>query len=550
MIVLLAIGFLAGVITAISPCVLPVLPILLAGGASGRRPFRIITGLVASFVVFTLFASWILSHLGLPQDLLRNVAIALLFVVAATLLVPQLGSLLERPFAALTRHRAGGGGFLLGVSLGLVFVPCAGPVLAAISVVAANNHVGLRTILLTVAYAVGAAVPMLLIALGGRKVATRVRSRGPLLRVGSGAVIGLVALGIAFHVDDHFTTALPGYTSALQKHVEDTKTAQKQLEKLTGTKPLTAKKGAVGHLPSYGPAPALQPTGRWFNSQPLTIASLRGKVVLVDFWTYSCINCLRTIPHLEAWYSAYHAKGLDIIGVHTPEFAFEHVSSNVAAAIQRLKIKYPVDQDNDYKTFDAYHNDAWPAEYLIDKRGVIRDIHQGEGPYGPTEALIRQLLGDNGPHAVKVPDLTPTEIRTPESYLGFERLERFDGLGENDYTQSEIYAVIRPNEFATYTFPQMLPPNELAYSGRWNVQAQRIVAGPNARLRLHFQAKDIYIVIGGKGRVTALVNGKPAGSIAVSSYRLYTVEHYPTTRDGNLELRFTPGLQAYSFTFG
>src|SRR5438105_13687136 len=202
MLVLLGIGFLAGLVTALSPCVLPVLPILLAGGASGRKPFRISTGLIASFVVFTLFASWLVGKLGLPQDLLRNVAIALLFVVAATLIVPQLGLLIERPFARLTRFRAGGGGFLLGVSLGLVFVPCAGPVLAAITVVAANNHVGLRALLLTVAYAVGAAIPMLLIALGGRGVATRLRAQGGTLRLASGLLIAVVALGIAFHVDD------------------------------------------------------------------------------------------------------------------------------------------------------------------------------------------------------------------------------------------------------------------------------------------------------------------------------------------------------------
>src|SRR5439155_27162977 len=198
MVVLVGIGLVAGFVTAISPCVLPVLPVLLAGGASGRKPLRIAVGLVASFVVFTLFASWLRDKLGLPQDLLRNVAIALLFLVAATLIVPGIGALLERPFAPLTRHRAGGGGFLLGVSLGLVFVPCAGPVLAAITVVAANNHVGLRAILLTVAYAVGAAIPMLLIALGGRGVATRLRAQGGTLRLASGLLIAVVALGIAF----------------------------------------------------------------------------------------------------------------------------------------------------------------------------------------------------------------------------------------------------------------------------------------------------------------------------------------------------------------
>src|SRR5258708_3477866 len=370
MIVLLGIGFVAGLVTAISPCVLPVLPVLLAGGASGSRPLRIVSGLIASFVVFTLFASWILGKLGLAQDLLRNLAIALLFLVAATLLVPAFGTLLERPFAALTRRRAGGGGFVLGVSLGLVFVPCAGPVLAAISVVAANNHVGLRAVLLTIAYALGAALPMLLIAYGGRTVSTRVRAQGQTLRIASGVVIALVALGIAFHVDDRFTTALPGYTQALQKPIEDTSTARRQLDKLTRAKPLVATKStSTAALPDYGLAPALKPGGDWFNSPPLTLSQLRGKVVLLDFWTYSCINCLRSLPHLEAWDAAYRSNGLVIIGVHTPEFAFEHVASNVQAAVERLGGKYPVVQDNQYRTWDAYSNQYWPDAYLIGPTG-------------------------------------------------------------------------------------------------------------------------------------------------------------------------------------
>src|ERR1700722_558254 len=236
MAVLLGIGFLAGVITAISPCVLPVLPILLAGGASGRKPFRIIAGLISSFVVFTLFATWILGKLGLPRDLLRNIAIALLFLVAATRLLPRLGLLLERPFARLTRFRAGGGGFVLGASLGLVFVPCAGPVLAAISVAAATNHVGLRTILLMVAYASGAAVPMLLVARGGKRLAGSLRAHASSVRLASGLVIGLVALAITFNLDSRFQTLLPGYTQALQAHIEDTATAERELLTVGGTR--------------------------------------------------------------------------------------------------------------------------------------------------------------------------------------------------------------------------------------------------------------------------------------------------------------------------
>ena len=445
MIVLLGIGFLAGIVTAISPCVLPVLPILLAGGASGRKPFRIVAGLVTSFVVFTLFASWILEKLGLPQDFLRNLAIALLFVVSATLLVPQLGALLERPFAALTRRRAGGGGFVLGASLGLVFVPCAGPVLAAISVVAAQNHVGIRAVLLTVAYACGVALPMLLIAIGGRSAASRLRAHADALRIASGIAIGLVALGIAFHVDDRFATVLPGYTQSLQKHIEDTSAAQRQLAKIRGGKTLTVTSTPEAGLPVYGLAPALKPGGDWFNSPPLTLAGLRGKVVLIDFWTYSCINCLRTLPHLEAWDAAYRSKGLVIIGVHTPEFAFEHVASNVKAAVKRLGIHYPVVQDNAYGTWNAYGNQYWPAEYLIDRNGHVRHYHFGESSYDETESLIRRLLDAKGPMATQLPDMTPTEPSTPESYLGYSRLERYTG------------SPLHKNRAATYVFPVRRP---------------------------------------------------------------------------------------------
>ena len=539
MIVLIGIGLVAGLVTALSPCVLPVLPILLAGGAAGRKPFRIIAGLVSSFVVFTLFSTWLLGKLGLPQDLLRNLAIALLFVVAATLIVPQFGTMLERPFASLTRHRAGGGGFVLGVSLGLVFVPCAGPVLAAVSVVAATNHVGWRAIVLTVAYALGAALPMLLIAIGGRKVATRIRTEGAALRLGAGVVIALVALGITFHLDDHFATAVPGYTQSFQKHIEDSSAARKALAKLrSNTNSIVATQSGAGSLPDAGVAPALAGTGDWFNTEPLTLAQLRGKVVLIDFWTYSCINCLRTLPHLKAWDATYRKDGLVIIGVHTPEFAFEHVSSNVGAAVKRLGIKYPVVQDNDYGTWDAYGNHYWPAEYLIERDGHVRHTHFGEGEYGTTEGLIRQLLGDKGKAAPTVPDATPTSYVTPESYLGAARIERYNGLP------------LRANTVSTYSFPKSLDPNELSYAGKWRIESERAVAADGAKLRLSFFAQHIYLVLGGKGRVDIFVKGKHTGSVTVDAYKLYTLYNAPARDNGLLELHFTPGVQAYAFTFG
>ena len=556
MLILLGIGFLAGVVTAISPCVLPVLPILLAGGASGRRPLRIIGGLVASFVVFTLFATWLLDHLGLPDDLLRNVAIALLFVVAATLLIPRLGLLLERPLARLTRFRASGrgGGFVLGASLGLVFVPCAGPVLATISVVAATNHVGWRAILLTVAYAAGAAGPMLLIALGGRQLAARLRIEGPRVRVLSGAVIALVALAISFNVDSRFQTALPGYSQALQKHIEDTPTARRALQKVGGarksifdqetttqTTPIAQPGPGASSLPVLVPsAPELIAGGQWFNSKPLTLASLRGKVVLIDFWTYSCINCLRTLPHLEAWYSTYHPYGLEIIGVHSPEFAFEHVAANVQAAIKRLGIDYPVVQDNNFATWNAYSNEYWPSDYLIDQQGRIRAYDTGEGGYAEMESDIRELLGVSSVTAPSVSDTTPTEETTPESYLGYIRLDGTRYVG----------SAIARNELKDYPPRLTVPLNSLAYSGNWRVDGDLAVAGADAGLTLHFEGRDVYLVLGGRGRVGVTLAGETPRTIRVDSYKLYTLESLAEDEKRVLSLTFSPGIQAYAFTFG
>jgi cytochrome c biogenesis protein CcdA/thiol-disulfide isomerase/thioredoxin len=538
---LLGIGFVAGVVTAISPCVLPVLPILLAGGAAGRKPLRIVAGLVASFSVFTLFAAWILGELGLPQDLLRNLAIAFLFVLAATLLVPRAALLIERPLAAFSRFRPGnvGGGFFFGATLGLVFVPCAGPVLATVTVIAANNSVGVRAILLTLAYAAGAAVPMLLIAYGGREASARLRRHAQPVRLASGALIALVALGLVFHLDDHLAQLTPGYTTFLQNKIENNTSAKRELSKVRGGgQTLAVVHKTAGGLPDYGAAPALVAGGDWINSKPLTLKQLRGKVVLVDFWTYSCINCLRTLPHLESWYRTYRSKGLVIVGVHTPEFAFEHVASNVRAAVKRLGIAYPVVQDNNYKTWDNYANEYWPAEYLVDRSGHVRHTHFGEGEYGQTEDLIRRLLGASGPKARQMADITPTELLTPETYLGYERIANYTG------------STIQPNRRAVYTFPSSLAQNAFAYSGAWRIGAQQALAGAHARLRLRFHAEDVYVVLGGQGTVTSSIDGKPAGTIHVNAERLYTVRASKKVTDALLELRFSPGVQAYSFTFG
>ena len=417
-------------------------------------------------------------------------------------------------------------------------MPCAGPVLATVTVVAAKNDVGFRAILLTLAYAAGAAVPMLAIALGGREAATSLRRRATSVRLASGALIVLVALGLVFHADDRLAKLTPGYTTFFQNKIEDSSTAKRELAKVRGGRAaLTGVQTASG-LPDYGVAPPLHADGAWINSEPLTLDELRGKVVLIDFWTYSCINCLRTLPHLKAWYAAYHSKGLVIIGVHTPEFAFEHVTSNVKAAVDRLGIAYPVVQDNRYKSWDNYANQYWPAEYLIDRSGHVRHTHFGEGEYGQTEQLIRRLLDVRGATARRVADTTPTEVLTPETYLGYARIANYTG------------SAIGYGKPADYQPAVKLPQNELTYGGRWRVESQQIVAGPGALLRLHFHAKNVYVVLGGSGTVKAFVNGKPLTTLRVDAYKLYTVRASPKVADATLELRFSPGVRGYSFTFG
>ena len=542
MIVLIGIGLAAGLITALSPCVLPVLPILLAGGAAGttaRRPLAIVAGLVASFTVFTLIASRLLHALGLPQDFLRNLAIALLFILAATLLFPALARLAERPFLFLTRRSGNdlGGGFLLGASLGLVFVPCAGPVLAAVTVVAANQNVGLRAVVLTFSYALGAAVPMIAIALGGQRFAQRLRGGVPRLRQGMGLLIAATTLAIALGADTRFQTALPGYTTWVQDKIERNATAKRELAKAVHPR-ATRVKAEVAGLPDFGPAPDFIAGGEWFNSAPLPLRQLRGKVVLVDFWTYSCINCLRTLPQLEAWDARYRAKGLVIVGVHTPEFAFEYKASNVKSAIERYGVRYPVVQDNDYATWNAYSNQYWPAEYLIDKSGHVRHAHFGEGEYDKTEKLIRRLLGISSAPMTHIADTTPTGLLTPESYLGTGRINRVIG--------DAIHAGVP----WTYHLPAAVPQDDLAYGGRWTIEKERAVAVKDARLRLRFSASKVFLVLGGHGSVDVLVDGKATRTVRVDGDRLYTLVDSPKALQALLELHLTPGVSAYAFTFG
>ena len=453
MVELVLAGIVAGFLAGISPCILPVLPVVLAAAAappgSARsagdgperagsagdgptgwrsrgelsRPLAVIAGLVLSFSLLVLAGSEILSLLHLPQDSLRDAGIALLIAVGLGYLIPPLGMLLERPFARLGTRRPSGraGGFVLGLALGVLYVPCAGPILAAVTVVGATHRVGLTAVILTAAFAVGTAVPLLTAGVAAGQLAGRIgalRRQAPWARRAGGAVLVVMALAIAFNVFDGLQRVVPGYSTALQGSA----TIRKQLSQLTEVPHATVTSCSVdaSTLVNCGPAPDFTGITSWLNTpggQPLPLSGLRGKVVLVDFWTYSCINCQRTLPHLEAWYREYARDGFVIVGVHTPEFAFEHVVSNVRAQAAALGVRYPVAVDDSYATWNAYSNQYWPAEYLIDAQGDVRHVHFGEGGYAITEQLIRQLLRAAHPGRGSSSQL-PAAPNEPASLIG------------------------------------------------------------------------------------------------------------------------------------
>jgi thiol-disulfide isomerase/thioredoxin len=299
-------------------------------------------------------------------------------------------------------------------------------------------------------------------------------------------------------------------------------------------------------LEDYGPAPDFAGIASWVNSEPLTMEELRGKVVVLDFWTYSCINCLRTLPYLKRWDEAYRDKGLVLVGVHTPEFAFERDRSNVEDAVERLGLEYPVALDSDYGTWEAWENRYWPAKYFVDREGRVRYAHFGEGEYAESEAVIRELLAEPGLPEMVSNDVTAPQasmdVGTPETYLGYGRLDRFSG------------SPVQPDEEATYSFPAYLPPNGLAYSGRWTVEEERIVAGADARLRMGFRSRSVNLVLGVAERVGAVevfVDGKRLRRVEVRRDDLYPLASLPgPAKEHVLELRFAPGTEAYAFTFG
>src|ERR1700756_4106442 len=531
MLSLALIGLLGGLITGISPCILPVLPVVFFSGtqSSGTqsaddgavavktkpevgRPYRVIGGLVLSFSLVTLVGSALLSLLHLPQDAIRWIALAALVAIGLGLIFPRFEQLLERPFARIPQKQitTRAGGFGLGLALGVLYVPCAGPVLAAIVVAGATANIGLPVVVLTVAFALGTAVPLLFFALAGQRVTQRItafRRHQRQIRIAAGVVTLLLAVALVFNLPAVLQRAIPDYTSSLQNKVG----ADEQLQEKLGSIVNDQNKGLANctsgstQLQNCGPAPDLRGINAWLNTpddKPIDLKALRGKVVLIDFWAYSCINCQRAIPHVEGWYKAYQDHGFEVIGVHTPEYAFEKVTGNVKKGAADIGITYPIALDNSYSTWTNYRNKYWPAEYLIDASGVVRHVSFGEGDYDITEKLNRQLISTTRPGvrlspAVDAPDTTPAGGLTSETYFGVGKMVNYAGGGVYDKGQTN------------FTFPAALPNDTFALQGPWTLDYQGATAdSDSSSIKLNYHAKNVYLVVGGTGNLTVTPDGK------------------------------------------
>jgi cytochrome c biogenesis protein CcdA/thiol-disulfide isomerase/thioredoxin len=585
MAILLGFALLAGAGTALSPCVLPVLPALLASGGAGgrRRPLGVVLGLSLTFAITIVGIAKVADGVGLGSDPLRAVAVVVLLGAGAVLLLPRLGEGLEARMSRLAafgpRSRGDGfrSGLMVGAALGFVYTPCAGPILAAVISVGAATG---RSVAVAIAYTLGSALVLFALTLGGRSLFERVRAagRGPALQRTLGAIMVLTALiiitGEDVRFDQYIAQHIPNVN--LTATLEKSPTVKSRLHEITGRKaPFTASVGTpvaahnasqatlladARQLPVLATAPEFKETEDWFNTpgdRPLTLAGLRGRVVLVDFWTYTCINCIRTLPYLKAWDATYRHDGLTIVGVETPEFSFEHDAANVASAISTFGISYPVVQDNEYGTWDAYKNEDWPADYLIDSSGQVRYLAIGEGDYEKTESAIRALLAEAG-HQVggrgrPTGVIVPSDETSPETYLGTARAQGWvNGPvgGEHDYGSGS-----HPN----------LELDTFAYSGTWNISEQPAVAVAHAGIEAQVQGRHVYLVLSSAGKVPrhveVLLDGRriPAadagadvhdGVVTVTGERLYTLVSLPHDEQRHLTLRFEPGVTGYSFTFG
>ncbi len=595
MLLLMLFAVIAGAGTAITPCVLPVLPALLSASAVGgaRRPLGIVLGLAATFTIAIVALAQLVQGVGLASGAARSLAIIVLIAFGLLMLIPELAKYVQAPLSRLARFgpKTRGDGFWTGVgvggALGFVCAPCAGPILAAVTSVSASSGPTLQVLLVALSYSAGLAAMMLLYGFGGRAVLTRVRAaaRGHTVERALGIVLLGTGVAMAFNLDVRFEEALakdkslPAFlidpTRALEtSHSVRNRLASLRPESRFALRAKTAKGVPVADAPGVeipgvktpplqelGAAPPFTDTQQWFNTpgdRQLTLASMRGHVVLVDFWTYTCINCLRTLPFVEGLYGHYHRYGLDVVGVETPEFTFEQNASNVQQAITADGITYPVVQDNRYGTWNAYQNEYWPAEYLIDARGEVRHTQFGEGDYKADEAAVRARLYAAGTHVLPPPMtahaiVASANLGTPETYLNPQRAQGFaqpltPGVG-------------------SYRASSDLQLNEFALGGRWQVGSESIApASSGAEIEGGVQARDVYLVMTSAGNVPrtgrVLLGGEPipaadrgtdvgpGGYFTVQALRLYYLVKLTADAEFLVTVQLPAGVSAYDFTFG
>ena len=575
MALLMLFALVAGAGTALSPCVLPILPAVLSAGVTGgrRRPLGVVTGLALSFTFATVGLVYVIDALGLPNGVARDIAIVVLFAFGFSLLVPPSGDRVEAFASRLAPGpaRFGGDGFgsglIVGASLGLVYAPCAGPILAGVIVVSAAQDFTAGRLAVALSYAVGSAIVLYLLLLGGRRLSQRLAPVRGRIQMALGAVMVVVAVAMTANLDTRFQTAiasdLPGFLVNPTGDLEKSNVVAADLAKVRQSgKPIVdpSQLDQTVSLPTYGQAPDFTGTQDWFNTpngESLSMSQLRGKVVLIDFWTYTCINCIRTLPYLEAWQQRYGRDGFTVVGVHSPEFPFEKDADNVQAAIRQNHLTYPVVQDNDLATWSAWGNQYWPSEYLVDAQGNVRDAHFGEGNYDETERAIRTLLQDSGHtnlgSGARASAQAPSaDATTPETYLGAARARGW------------VNGTIHPGNQDFGAPPADVPVNRFAYSGEWGITDTDATSAGGARIDLEFNARRVFLVLGSPDRarhVHVLLDGNPIpaklaaadvrqGQMTIESQRLYRLVDLPAVARHRLSLTFDPGITGYAFTFG
>lgn len=592
--VLFLVAILAGAFSVLTPCVLVMLPVILAvSGASGRRRvLGVLVGLEVSFIGISLLAAAALASLGLPPRTQELVSVAIIGVLGITLLVPAMRARLEIwTSSGVSRlpglaGRAGDGegfrgGVIGGLGLGLVWAPCAGPFLAAITAGAVSDGFTSRTVLMAVGFGLGMLGPLLLVMRGGHAMVTRLRARVGARTLdnimGSAMLVTavLIATGgftrinrmIAENVSLS-STPIAGFERATLDRAakQDIKRVRSGQGDRSDDRPSDAELEIAGYpesdpgeLSRLGPAPKLAGIGATYNlpaAATLDDAFLRGKVVVYDFWTYSCINCIRTLPYLRTLHERYAKDGLVIVGVHAPEFAFERDESNVRAAIDDLDVTWPVATDPDLATWAAFHNRYWPAKYIADRDGELRYTHFGEGGYDETEAVIRELL-DKPARERGMPAPPPVDFvhNTPETYLGWQRLNQTQWRSRDAETGQPVV-----EGSARYELDggSPLEQDQFALLGRWDIEGERAVAAATgSELRMHYRARAVYLVLDPGSRREATVVVRDAASegggtrrVRVTDQRLYTLRDGASIADAVLSISLPAGVSAYAFTFG